>query len=135
MPSWGGGGVDMSGNFPTAPWPSGFEVVDVYLAAANENPYTAEQQIQDWGNRHRELSVSVPNMQQATAQAWTAFLLSLNGIVNVFQFPGAICTKYPVELTNSGTPKYFRLKSNDVKWTIRPGSIYKNLTFEVREAL
>lgn len=134
MPSYGGGGSDLSANVPASPWPSSIEAADTYLAAANTNPFTAQQQIQDWQARYREISVSLPPMPQSTATAWVNFLVSLNGIVNVFSFPSAICSKFPETLMNGSMARYWRLKGNQTKWSIKTASIY-GLTFELREAL
>jgi hypothetical protein len=110
------------------------EVITNHLAAANTNPFTGQQQTQDWQNDYMELSVSMASMNQATGQAWVAFLKALSGIVNVFQFPSAVAAAFPETLTTDGTTqRVWRLKANQVKWTIKAGKIY-GLTFEVREA-
>ena len=121
---------------PSTPWPKSMEIKNVHVAASNMNPFTLQQQIQDWGSDLRQVSVSMASMNQAVAATWTAFLISCNGIVNVFQFPSAIVAKYPESLTQDGhTALYWRLSKNDVSWQITPGSIYKALTFEARVAL
>lgn len=133
MPTWGGGGTLVT-TMPTSPWPASLEVITNHLAAANTNPFTGQQQTQDWQNDYMELSVSMASMNQATGQAWVAFLKALSGIVNVFQFPSAVAAAFPETLTTDGTTqRVWRLKANQVKWTIKAGKIY-GLTFEVREA-
>lgn len=133
MPAFGGGGTLIT--MPTSPVPKSIEVQDVYIAGANTAPFSGQQQTQDWQSRYTEASVSYPSMTQAKAQIVIAFLKSLNGIVNVFQFPGTLCSKYPESLTSDGTtPRYWRLKGNVTKWSIKPGAAYPPITFEIREA-
>ena len=134
MASYGGGGTDLSANVPASPWPTSIEGADHYLAAANTNPFTAQQQIQDWQSRYREISVALPPMAQSAATAWVNFLVSLNGVVNVFSFSSGICSKYPETLMNGSSVRYWRLKSNQTKWSIKTASIY-GIVFELREAL
>ena len=135
--SYGGGGTDQSSLYPASPWPASLEVMTNHIAAANVNPFTGQQQIQDWQANYMEISVSLPAMSQAQAQNWIAFLKALNGPVNVFAFPSgtnSIGAKYSESLMNGASARYWRLKSNQVKWTIRRGSVY-GLTFECREAI
>lgn len=129
MPYGGGGSVIV---MPSTPWPKGLEIKNTRLAAANTNPFTAQQQIQDWGNNLQEISVSMANMSQAVAANWETFLLALNGIVNVFQFPSAIQAKFADSIPSSS---YWRLKQSSVQWAIKPGAIYTGLTFECRIAI
>lgn len=120
---------------PTAPWPSEVEASFLPIVAVNINPFTAQQQVQDWGTTSRELSVRLPPMPQATAQDWVAFLKSCGGIANVFKFPAAFASAFPESVTTDGTNQpYWRLKENQTKWTVRRARIY-GLTFEVREAI
>lgn len=119
---------------PTSPWPRSVEFRRFHLAAANTNPFTGQQQIQDWANEYMEASISYASLTQAQATAIIAFLKSCNGIVNVFQFPSALAAKYPESFTSDGTAqRYWRLKSNQTDWAIKVGSIY-SVTFEIREA-
>jgi hypothetical protein len=131
--SWGGGGTLIS--MPSTPWPKSVEFQRNHLAAANTNPFTAQQQTQDWGVDYMEASISLPPMTQSKATPWITFLQSLNGIVNVFQFPAGLAAQYPESFTSDGTnQRYWRLKSNTTSWSIKPVSIY-GLTFEIREAI
>ena len=133
MPAWGGGGALVT--MPSSPWPKSLEIQSVHLAAANTNPFTGQQQTQDWGGDYMELSVSMASMSKTTAQIWITFLKSCAGIVNVFQFPSAIAAAFPESLTTDGTTqRYWRLKANEIKWSIKPGQVYTGLTFEIREA-
>jgi hypothetical protein len=120
---------------PSTPWPKSLELRDKYIAAASTNPFTGQQQVHDWAARWKELSASYPSMTQSQAANWVTFLESCNGIMNVFQFPSAVCAAFPESLTSDGTtPRYWRLKSNESGWGIKVGSIY-SFTFECREAL
>lgn len=121
---------------PTGPAaPASFEFSWNALAAANTNPFTGQQQVQDWQAHFMEVSVSLPPMYQSGAQAWLTFLEALDGVANVFQFSTALCTAYPAELTSDGsTPRYWCLKSNRQQWAVKRGSIY-SITFEIREAI
>ena len=134
MPAWGGGGSLIT--MPTAPLPKSLEVKSTHLAAANTNPFTGGQQIQDWQADVQELSVSIAPMNQTVADNWITFLKALSGIVNVFQFPAAVAAAFPESLTSDGTTQYYwRLKANSISWMIEPGKIYKSLTFECRVAI
>jgi hypothetical protein len=120
---------------PAAPWPNRAEFRDRYIAGANTNPFTGQQQTQDWQARFKEASISYATLTQAQATAFLTFLESLNGIINVFQFPAGLAAKYPESFTSDGTnQRYWRLAKNDTSWVIKIGSVY-NLTFEMREAI
>jgi hypothetical protein len=127
--SWGGGGSLIT--CPSTPWPKGLEIKNTRLAAANTNPFTGQQQIQDWGANVQEVSVSIQTLTQAQVAAWVTFLNALDGIVNVFQFPSAVVTAFSESLPSAG---YWRLSKPDVSWQIAPGSVYRGLTFEARLA-
>ncbi len=139
MPNpWGGGGSLVL--MPTAPAPETLELAKVHLVATNTNPFTAQQQIQDWQAAYIQGSCTLPPMTAAVAQGWQFFLDLCGGVVNVFQFqPVTVAdARYFYWLTQNATlggpSKYFRLMRNDYKVTITPGGIYK-LSFEFREAL
>jgi hypothetical protein len=133
MPAWGGGGTLIT-SMPTAPWPKSIELKNHHLAAANTNPWNATQQIQDWQVDYKEGSISYASLTQTQAQAVITFLEACNGIVNVFQFPAGLAAKYPETFTSDGTTqRYWRLKTNDIEWSIKVGSVY-NITYEIREA-
>jgi len=134
MSAWGGGGSLVT--MPTTPWPKSIEFRNTRLAAANTNPFNAQQQVQDWGIDLPELSVSLPPMNQTVADTWITFLKGLDGIVNVFQFPAALAAAFPESLTPDGSTQYYwRLKKGSITWIIDPGKIYRSLTFECRQAL
>jgi len=131
MPYGGGGSVV---TMPTTPWPKSMEFRRNRMAAANTNPFSGQQQIQDWGAEYMDGSISYASLTQAQATAIIAFLKSCNGIVNVFQFPSALAAKYPESLTSDGTAqRYWRLKSNTTDWSVRIGSVY-TINYEIREA-
>jgi hypothetical protein len=118
---------------PTTPvFPASFEFQDNALVAANENPFTGQQQIQNWGTGYMTASVSYAPMTATTAAPWKTFLNSLNGMACVFQFQSAVMTAYP-ELNGTQGNGYWRLKTNYPKWEVKEGSIY-SFTFEIREA-
>lgn len=115
-------------------WPKSVEAVDTSIVGANTNPYTAQQQTQDWQARWCEISVSYAALTQAQGEAIVAFLRSLNGMLKVFQFPAGFCAAFPSILTTDGsTPRYWRLKSNATKWSVGLGPVY-SITYELREA-
>jgi hypothetical protein len=122
---------------PTTPSaPASFEIGPLAIVGANTNPFTGQQQIQDWGTGYWEASVILPTMTQSQAQPWIEFFQALRGMAGVFQFGSAVCEKFPLELMAGSppSPRYWRLKQNSVKWSIKPGPFY-NLTFEIREAI
>src|ERR1700733_9278292 len=134
MPSWGGGGSLIA--MPTTPWPKMLEVKSTHLAAANTNPFTGQQQIQDWAADVQEISVSIQSLSQSAVAAWITFLKALSGSVNVFQFPSAVASAFPESLTSDGSTQYYwRLKGNSISWNISPGKIYRGLVFEARVAI
>jgi hypothetical protein len=119
---------------PTTPWPAGIEVATNALVAANTNPFTAQQQFQDWNATFDELSVSLPPLTQTQAASWITFLRSCRGPMRVFQFPAGLAAAFPESLTSDGsTQRYWRLKSTQSKWSVKLAAIF-GITFEVREA-
>ena len=120
--------------------PASMEFQHNSLVAANTNPFTGKQQVYSWGVQYYEVSVSYATMTNSTAQTWSAFIESLNGPMCVFAFPVGNTNLYPKELTidnvqSSTNPRYFRLKTNSVKWAVDPGGVYRGFTFECREVL
>jgi hypothetical protein len=114
--------------------PSGLEFAYTSIASQNVNPFNAQQQVYDWLANWWEASVSLPPMRESDAESWITFFAALDGPVNYFVFPTALCTKYPKQLTTDGTtPRNWCLKGGPVHHAIKPGSIY-SFTFEIREA-
>ena len=119
---------------PDTPAPAAIEFARNDLVAANTNPFSGQQQVQDWQASYMEASVLMPPMPKAQAQTWIAFLVALHGMANVFTFPTALVASYPESLTTNGTTnRYWRLKSNQAKWSLKRASMY-GITFEIREA-
>lgn len=112
------------------PAPASVEFTQVDAVAANVSPFTFQQQVQKWSGSYRKASVSMPAMTDATAQAWIAFLVSLNGMANVFQFGTGFQTAYPASI---GT-RYWCLVSNERKWSLNSNRCY-GMQFEIREVL
>jgi hypothetical protein len=53
----------------------------------------------------------------------------------VFQFPSPVCAAFPeLYMADGTTPRYWRMKQNQVKWSIKVASIY-GISFECREAM
>jgi len=59
---------------------SGSDIVGV-----STNPFQETQQIYNWNQAWLEASFAYPPMRYAPAQAWIAWLMSLQGTANVFQ--------------------------------------------------
>jgi hypothetical protein len=115
-------------------FPASLEFQNNPITGANTNPFTGEQTIQYWNPGFLEASVSIQPMTVVQAQPWIVFLTALQGMANVFQFGADVCAAFPLELTSDGTiPRYWRLKTNATKWSIKPGVLY-SVSFEVREA-
>jgi hypothetical protein len=121
---------------PTAPAaPAAIEVELVDSVALGMNPFTFQQQVQDWQASRQDLSITLPPLNHADAQAWFTFLKTLKGVKNVFQFGSAVCAAYPNELMG-GSPVaalYFRLKANSRKYTIDQDRYYR-IQFEIMQA-
>ncbi len=185
-------------NLPTfPPAPKSVEYLGQNVAADNTSPFSGQQQIYNWQAAWWEWSVTWQPMTDLQMQPWIAFLLSLQGISNIFQIgdpirglgpqnPAATAgtvtgsgqTGYSLNTSSSGmtpgdyvqlglrlyrvtsvsggtlgiwpqirespvdgtnlviknTLGLFRLKANQVKWSVNDAKIY-TLTFEVREAI
>jgi hypothetical protein len=88
-------------NDPAAPAAVDFTAYDI--VAASLNPFTGQQQFYDWGGAVLEASISMPPLTHVQAQNWIAFLLSLKGTANVFQF-GDPLAQAPQAGVVGGTP-------------------------------
>jgi hypothetical protein len=69
--------------YPAAPASVEFTAMDT--VAVSTNPFTAQQQVQDWQASWLEASVIYPPLTHAQAQCWIAFLMSLRGQTKIFQ--------------------------------------------------
>ncbi len=112
------------------PAPASIEFSQVDATAASVSPFTFKQQVQKWGGSYRKATVTMPAMTDATAQAWIAFLVALDGMANVFQFSTAFAAKYPASIGS----RYWCLNSNERKWSINSNRAY-GMQFEIREAI
>jgi hypothetical protein len=103
---------------PPAPASIDFTLQD--LVASVDNPFTGQQQFQDWQASFIEWSVSMPALTRAQAPAWIAFLMSTRGTLNVFQMgdplamtPQGSASGTPV--VNGGSQTGYSLATNG--WT------------------
>ena len=85
---------------PPAPSSIDFTLQD--LVATVDNPFTGQQQLQDWQASFIEWSVSMPPLTRAQAPSWIAFLMSTRGSLNVFQMGDPLATTPRGSV--SGTP-------------------------------
>ena len=127
MPVYNGWNVVFVPAFPPAPAVIEFSQNDA--VAMNISPFSFQQQVQNWGATQMEAKVSMPPMKQSDGENWVAFLRSLQGMANVFQFGSAFVAKYP----EIGT-RYWRLKGNLRSWTVTKDRVYL-ISFDVIEAI
>lgn len=90
------------------------------LVASVDNPFTGQQQLQDWQASYIEASVSMPPLTGKQAPAWIAFLMSLRGTLNVFQLGDPLLTAPQgsaagTPLVNGGSQTGFTLATKG--WT------------------
>lgn len=115
--------------FPPAP--QAMEIGIVSIVSGNTSPFTGQQQIYDWQAQYLTARVTMPPMNYANFQNWIAFLKSLDGSANVFQFTSAFQAAYPNDV---GAGVYWRLKENTVTYNLDIGKIYR-VSFEIRQAI
>jgi hypothetical protein len=84
MPTFNGWTIVSVPAVPAAPASVEFTAEDT--VAVSVSPFTGQQQVQDWQASHLSASVSMPALTHVQAQQWIAFLMSLRGQANVFQF-------------------------------------------------
>lgn len=118
-------------SMPTSPAPKSIEPAYNYIAGVATNPFTGQQQLQDWGASFSEMSITMPPLSSADGLTWEAFILSCKGMMCVFQLPSAVSSLLPSGVAPAG---YWRLKANSVKWSITEGVIH-GLQFDIREAI
>ena len=75
---------------PAAPASIEFTLQDI--VASTLNPFTGQEQFQDWQSSYLEASVSMPPLTGKQTPAWVAFLMSLRGTLNVFQLGDPLLT-------------------------------------------
>ena len=128
MPTYLGVDIITMPSTPASPQSIEFSVVDI--VAMSVSPFTGQQQVQDWQSTFMEGSASLPPLTIAQADAWLTFLRDLKGMRNVFQFGAAFAAAY----SSSIGSRYWRLKSNQRKWSITEARLY-GIQFEFREAI
>jgi hypothetical protein len=120
---------------PDTPAPKSVEFADGWGVGSSLNPFTQQQQIQDWNANWMELQVTLPPMSQTDAQAWVTFLRSCRGIACVFQLPTTGTPSFASLVPSGAVPAgYWCLKNNQNKWSITDGLIH-GFQFVIREAL
>jgi hypothetical protein len=141
MSSWGGGGNLITWPSSTGCIPARLELGKTVLAGVTTNPFSGQQQVQNWQASYAVGSCMMPSMNAADGQSMQYFLDSCNGIINPFQFPASLSASgspYFYWLVTNGTAggpqKYFRLAKNDYKVSMDIGGRF-SLTFEFREAI
>lgn len=117
---------------PSAPAPKTIEFADNFNVAVSTNPFTGQQQIQDWQSEYMEARVTLPPMAETDAQAWVTFFRACRGQAGVFQLAN---TTFAGLVPSGAVPgTYWCLKTNQSKWSISDGVIY-GFQFEIREAI
>lgn len=137
MSSWGGGGVQIAWPAAVTSTACQIEANKVRAQAINTNPFTLQQEIQDWQASIWELSVQLPPMDGNDGQNWMYWFDNLNGVVNVFQFPSTFVTdtRFNYFMTYDGTHSWWwRMKSPNSKTIIKDGALFY-ITFECRMAI
>lgn len=116
---------------PTSPPAKSIEWSANDIVAVSTNPFTGQQQVQDWNARYMEASLTMPPMSATDAANWVAFFLAAKGQVCVFQLPAGAFALLPSG-TVPGT--YWRMKANVRKWSVSEGMIH-GFQFDIREAI
>lgn len=117
---------------PSSPAPKSVEFSANSIVAISNNPFTGQQQIQDWQASFLECQVTMPPMLATDAAAWVTFLLACKGPACVFQIANSTFASLVPAGTVPGT--YWRLKSTVNKWSVNEAILY-GLQFEMREAI
>jgi len=73
------------------------------IIGVTKSPFTGQQQVYQWPGENWSVDVSLPPMDQATAEAWVNFLVSLRGQLGTFYLgdvlkttPQGVATGAPV---------------------------------------
>lgn len=69
---------------PGSPAPSSLDFTMQEFISASTNPFTGQQQINDWQSSMWSVSVNVPPMKRQEAADWSAFFAQARGGVNAF---------------------------------------------------
>ena len=118
---------------PATPVPASIQFTGASVVAVSESIFTGQQQVQDWGGRWLEATLTMQSMTQTQGLIWRDFLLSLNGQANVFAFTSASATVAGISSLARTPSGYWCLKDNAIKWSIKPGLIY-GFSLDIREA-
>jgi hypothetical protein len=117
---------------PDSPAPKAAEFSRQNVVAASTNPFTGQQQIVDWQAAWLECTVTLPPMRATTAADWIDFLIACKGTACVFAISN---TTFLAMVPSAANPVgYWRLKSNQAKWSITEAVLY-GINFDMREAL
>lgn len=117
---------------PASPAPKSIEITSQNVVGIAGNPFSGQQQIQDWNANWLELSVTLPPMDATTAADWVSFFIACKGQACVFQIANTTWAGLiPAAANVNG---YWRLKTNAPKWSINDGVIY-GFQFDIREAI
>lgn len=119
-------------SMPSSPAPKTVEFSTNSSVALSTSPFTAQQQIQNWGASWMEATVTLPPMTQTDAANWTAFFLACNGPACVFLLSNSTFAGLVPSGAVPGT--YWRIKGNTIKWSVTEGVLF-NCQFEIREAI
>jgi hypothetical protein len=114
----------------TGPSPKSLEPIYDSVVGITENPFTLQKQVQDWQAHRSGMSVTMPPMPAAQAATWVDFLISLDGMANVFQITDS--TWLSLIPSSAAVSGYWCLAKNQVKWSINDGIFY-GLQFEIEE--
>lgn len=116
---------------PTSLGPRTLEWTQVNLVGSSLNPFTGQQQVQDWNASWMEGTVTLPPISNPTFAAdWVSFLLGCKGMASVFALPAAWSEFLP-PVTTVG---YYSLKNNTPKYSISEAMFY-GVQFDIREAV
>lgn len=72
------------------------------IVGVTKSPFTGQQQVYQWPGENWSADVSLPPMDQVTAEAWVTFLISLRGALGTF-YLGDVLHTAPVGVA-TGTP-------------------------------
>lgn len=115
---------------PSSPAPASVKPKRNYIAGKSLNPFTGQEQIQDWQADVSQIEIDLPPMISSDGANWTAFLQSCNGVTCVFQLPTSVTSLLPSGMAPGG---YWEL-AEDYEYSVSPGGIYGFTPLKIREA-
>src|SRR5580704_13071230 len=71
-------------SLPVTPGYSKINFTATNIVGLTKSPFTNQQQVYQWAGEYWSASVSMPPMNQSTAEAWMTFLVSLRGTLGTF---------------------------------------------------